>query len=78
MVEKVQRKATKLVNNISHLQYNSRLSYLGLITLKTRRLRGDLIEMFKIMRGYYDIQSEPLFTPRTQRLRRQTVQLKGH
>jgi len=78
MVEKVQRKATKLVNNISHLPYNSRLSYLGLTTLETRRLRGDLIEMFKIMRGYYDIPSEPLFTPRTQRLRRQTVQLKGH
>ena len=29
------------------------------------------------MRGYYDIQSE-LFTPRTQRLRRQTIQFKGH
>ena len=34
--------------------------------------------MFKIMRGYYDIDSEKFFTKREQRLGRQTINLKGH
>ena len=50
-IEKVQRKFTSLVNNIGTLQYSARLKALNLTTLAERRIRGDLIETFKIVRG---------------------------
>jgi ribonuclease P/MRP protein subunit RPP40 len=48
-LEKVQRRATKLVSGIRNKPYHERLCLLGLTTLKQRRVRGDLIETFKIM-----------------------------
>ena len=47
-LEKVQRRATKLVPEISDLPYETRLQILGLPSLKERRIRGDMIEVFKI------------------------------
>ena len=61
MLERVQRRATKLIPNIRNLSYEDRLKRLGLYTLKTRRLRGDLIEVFKILNGF-DLVSTNLFT----------------
>ena len=43
LIEKVQRKATKLVPTIRHLSYEDRLKYLGLPAIKYRRHRGDMI-----------------------------------
>jgi len=51
-LEKVQIRATKLVYSIKHLNYKERLKALGLPTLKYRRLRGDLIEAYKIITSY--------------------------
>ena len=48
-IEKIQNRATKLIPELSHLDYPQRLSELGLTDLKTRRIRGDLIQMFKII-----------------------------
>jgi len=53
-VEKVQKRATKQVKQISHLCYSERLKRLDLPTLRYRRHRGDMIEVFKILRGIYD------------------------
>jgi len=50
-LEKVQRSATKMVHGLCHLSYEQRLQHLELTTLKERRIRGDLIETFKIMTG---------------------------
>ena len=49
MIEQVQQRATKLIPAIRNLSYENRLRKLELTTLKDRRLRGDLIQMFKIM-----------------------------
>jgi len=47
-------RATKLVLTIKHLMYKERLVQLKLPTLKYRRLRGNMIEVFKILTGKHD------------------------
>ncbi len=50
MIEQVQQRASKLIPPvIINLIYENRLRKLELTTLKDRRLRGDLIQMFKIL-----------------------------
>ena len=49
-LEKVQPRATKIPTNLSKLSYDQRLAELGLRSLKDKRVRGDLIRMFKIMK----------------------------
>ena len=51
-IEKIQRKFTRLINDIGTLSYGARLKSLNLTTLAERRMRGDLIETFKIVRGF--------------------------
>jgi len=52
--EKVQKRATKLVFTVKKLCYEERLRKLKLPTLKYRRIRGDMIELYKIFAGKYD------------------------
>jgi len=49
-LERVQRRATK-TGCLSHLSYQDRLKALKLTPLTERRLRGDLIEFFKLVKG---------------------------
>ena len=44
VMEKVQRRATKMVPELKNLQYEDRLQRLGILNLSARRLGGDLIE----------------------------------
>ena len=53
-IESVQRRATKLVPKIKNLTYPDRLKALNLPTLSYRRLRGDMIEVYKIIANIYD------------------------
>ena len=55
MLEKTQRRATKLIPGLRDLRYEERLKECGLTTLETQRLRGDQIEVFKILNGYSNI-----------------------
>ena len=50
-IEKIQRRATKMIKNIKDLSYSERLRKLGLPTLEYRRRRADMIETFKIIHG---------------------------
>jgi len=53
-LEKVQMRAIKLVMTVKHLSYKERLERLKLPTLKYTRIRGDMIEVYKILTNKYD------------------------
>ena len=55
ILERVQRRATKMIQKLRNISYEMRLKECGLTTLETRRLRGDQIEVFKILNGYENI-----------------------
>ena len=50
-LESVQRRFTRLIDGIGTAPYSGRLEALQLTTLAERRIRGDLIEVFKIVNG---------------------------
>ena len=47
MIENVQRRAKKVIPGFNKLSYEKRLKKLKLPTLKYRRLKGDMIEVYK-------------------------------
>ena len=53
-IENVQRRATKQVPSLKNKTYEERLQTLQLPTLVYRRLRGDMIETYKILNNIYD------------------------
>ena len=61
-LEKVQRRATKLVPTVSTFSYESRLNQLQLQSLYCRRQRSDLIEVYKIINNQYPINADNIFT----------------
>ena len=65
MLERVQRRATKLIPSLRPFSYEERLKRLDLFTLETRRLRGQLIQVFKILNGYDHVDSDQFFIRNT-------------
>ena len=58
----IQRRATKMIPELRDLSYEERLKECGLTTLETRMLRGDQIEVFKILNGYENIDRNMFFS----------------
>jgi len=53
-LERVQRRATKMIKQCRKMSYTDRLKYLKLPTLTYRRVRGDMVEVYKILTQKYD------------------------
>ena len=63
LIERVQRRATKLVHEIKHLPYQDRLRHLDLPSLYYHRRRGDMIAMYQMLNGGLDVQPEKFVEP---------------
>ena len=59
-IERVQRRATKLVPELKHLPYTARLQHLKLPTLAYRRRRADLIETYRIITHQHSVNTDCL------------------
>ena len=75
LLEKVQRRATRMIDSFRNFSYEDRLIKLNLTTLETRRLRGDLIEVFKMYKGFDNVNMHDYFTLSVNNLRGNSCKL---
>ena len=60
--QQMTRTARNSMGQLQNLSYEERLKECGLTTLETRQLRGDQIEVFKVLNGYENIDRHFFFT----------------
>ena len=60
-MERVQKRATKMIRGLQHLPYKDRLRELGLFSLEKRRLWCDLSAAFQYLKGAYKQEGSQLF-----------------
>jgi hypothetical protein len=72
LLEGVQRRVTRMIVKNNSLSYEERLNLLGLTSLEMRRERGDMIEVFKILKGLVKVKQDRFFQLRND------YRLKGH
>ena len=76
-VEKIQRNFTRNIIGMKKLEYEERLRALKLPSLEYRRIRGDMIEVYKILYKMYDpITTNSLLTIDTNTTRGHNLKLK--
>ena len=55
------QRATKMIPSLRNLSCEERLKKLGMFSLRRRRLEGDMIEMFKMIKGIDKVNLGKLF-----------------
>ena len=60
-LERVQRRFTRMIPGMKSLSYEEWLRTLGLYSLEFRRIWGDLIETYRILRGLDRVDVERIF-----------------
>ena len=68
-LEKVQRRAVKMISGLASNDYMDRLAELGLETLEERRHRIDMAQVYKIVTGKDKVKSDTWFTMAREGLR---------
>jgi ribonucleases P/MRP protein subunit RPP40 len=61
ILEKVQKRATRMIGECRGKSYKERLKFLGLTTLETRRIRADMYEVYKILNGFEGLREDILY-----------------
>jgi ribonuclease P/MRP protein subunit RPP40 len=62
LLERVQKRATKMIQGFRNKHYKDRLTELKLTTLEDRRLRGDMIMTYKMLNGLERVDTNKLWT----------------
>ena len=78
VLERVQKRATRMIEECKGLSYERRLSLVDLTTLETRRLRADLIEVYKILRGMERVDEKSFFERSVKANYHSTITTRGH
>ncbi|XP_059843914.1 P-selectin glycoprotein ligand 1 isoform X2 [Hypanus sabinus] len=76
-VERVQRRFTRMLLGLEKMSYRERLNRLGLYSLERRRMKGDLIEVYKVMMGIDRVNASRLFPLRPGEKKNQRTWVKG-
>lgn len=64
-IEKVQRRATKIVPSLKEMDYGRRLRVMKLPSIRYRLRRGDMIQTYKIIHGIDSVNKDLFFTTAT-------------
>ena len=62
MLEKIQRRAVKMVSGLTSKDYVARLKELDMLSLESRRVLYDQVQTFKIIRGFDAVNLSTWFT----------------
>ena len=60
-MEKVQRRFTRMIEGLNLLPYEERVRKINLTTLETRRIRADMIEVYKNFQDYEGLDISDFF-----------------